>query len=181
MTTEQVWNSYHKDLQKFIISKVKDKAIADDILQDSFLKIHTKLNTLKDITKIKSWIFTIARNSVLDYFKTTNKTVEFTEIELENEEKPKEHTEKDCLYGILKNLPKKYRDPLFLADIKGLKQAEIAKQLNLPLPTVKSQIQRGRKQIVQGFISCCDFKLDESGQLKGEVQEKENCKICKKL
>lgn len=179
MTTQEVWNSYHKDLQQFIISKVKDKAIADDLLQDSFLKIHTKLNTLKDITKIKSWIFTIARNSVLDYFKTANKTIEVAEIEIETQDKPQEHTEQDCLHGILKELPKKYRDPLFLSDVKGLKQAEIAKQLNLPLPTVKSQIQRGRKQIAQGFVSCCGFKIDENGQLKGEIQEKENCKVCK--
>lgn len=179
MTTEQVWNSYHKDLQQFIISKVKDKAIADDILQDSFLKIHTKLHTLKDISKLKSWIFSITRNSVLDHFKSTNKTVEITEFEIAYKEVSHEHTEQDCLRGILKSLPKKYRDPLFLADIKGLKQTEIAHQLNLPLPTVKSQIQRGRKQIAKGFIDCCGFVMDKNGQLKGEIQEKENCKVCK--
>jgi len=72
MTTKQVWTSYSEDLKRFIISKVKDTTIAEDILQDTFIKIHTKLHTLKDITKLKSWCFTVARNSILDYWKSTN-------------------------------------------------------------------------------------------------------------
>ena len=57
MTTNQIWNKYSKDLKQFIISKVKDITIADDILQDTFIKIHTKLHTLKDLNKLKPWIF----------------------------------------------------------------------------------------------------------------------------
>jgi len=178
MTTKQVWQQYSEDLKRFIISKIKNKTIADDILQDTFIKIHTKLHTLKDITKLKSWIFSIARNSVLDYFKSTNKKIEIANFESETELLEEAHTEKDCLQGILKNLPKKYREPLFLSDIKGMKQSEIATKLELPLPTVKSQIQRARKLIAQGFIDCCGFVLNDNGKLVGEVQEKEDCSVC---
>ncbi|PHR71645.1 MAG: RNA polymerase subunit sigma-70 [Lutibacter sp.] len=178
MTTNQVWKKYSKDLKRFIISKVKDNFIADDILQDTFIKIHTKLHTLKDITKLKPWIFTIARNSILDHFKSTNKTVEIANFESEIEIEATIHTEKDCLRGILKNLPKKYRDPLFLSDIKGMKQAEVAKQLQLSLPTVKSQIQRARKLIAQGFMDCCGFVINKKGNLVGEIKEKDDCKVC---
>ena len=89
-----------------------------------------------------------------------------------------EHTELDCLRGILSGLPKKYRDPIFLTDIKGMKQTEVAKQLNLALPTVKSQIQRGRKMIAQGFKDCCGFTENSKGQLIGELQAKKDCKVC---
>ncbi|MDP3312950.1 sigma-70 family RNA polymerase sigma factor [Lutibacter sp.] len=126
MTTNQVWNNYSTDLKQFIISKVKDTTIADDILQETFIKIHTKLHTLKDLNKLKSWIFSIARNSILDYFNSQNKTIEAPYLESDNELEEIMHTEKDCLHGILKTLPKKYRDPLFLSDIKGIKQNEIA-------------------------------------------------------
>lgn len=178
MTTKQVWTKYHEDIQRFIFSKVKNKTITDDILQDTFIKIHTKLHTLKDITKLKSWCFTIARNSILDYWKTTNKTFEIANFESETELEENIHTEKDCLRGILKNLPKKYRDPLFLSDIKGLKQEEVAKQLKQPLPTTKSQILRARKLIAEGFMQCCGFVLNDQGKLVGEIQDKENCKVC---
>lgn len=179
MTTKQVWTSYSKDLKRFIISKVKDKTVADEILQDTFIKIHTKLHTLKDIKKLKSWIFTIARNSILDHWKNTNQPIEMENFKLESEVQENLHTEQDCLRGILKNLPKKYRDPLFLSDIKGLKQQEIAAQLNQPLSTTKSQIQRARKLIAKGFMDCCGFTLNEQGNLVGEIQEKEDCKVCK--
>ena len=133
MTTKQVWTTYSDDLKRFIISKVKDTAITDDILQDTFIKIHTKLHTLKDITKLKSWCFTVARNSILDYWKATNQTFEIANFESETIIQENVHTEKDCLRGILENLPKNYRDPLLLSDIKGLKQQEVATQLKQSL------------------------------------------------
>jgi len=179
MTTQKVWAKYADDIKRFIFSKVKDEAVTDDILQDSFIKIHTKLHTLKDITKLKSWCFTVARNSILDHFKSSNKTFEFANFESETVLEENVHTEKDCLRGILQNLPKKYRDPLFLSDIKGLKQVEVAQQLKQSLSTTKSQIQRARKLIAKGFIDCCGFTLNEKGVLVGEIQEKEDCKVCK--
>ena len=178
MTTQQVWTQYSDDLKKFIISKVKDITIADDILQDVFIKIHTKLHTLKDITKLKSWCFTVARNSILDYFKSANKTFEYANFESETVIDENVHTEKDCLRGILQNLPKKYRDPIFLSDIKGLKQQDIANQLKQSLPTTKSQIQRARKLIAQGFMDCCGYVLNDQGNLVGEIKEKDDCKVC---
>ena len=178
MTTNEVWIKYSDDFKRFIISKVNNTAIADDILQDSFIKIHTKLHTLKDINKLKPWCFTIARNSILNYWKSKNKTFEIANFEAETTLEENIHTEKDCLKGILKNLPKRYRDPLFLSDIKGLKQQEVANQLKQSLPTTKSQIQRARKLIAQGFINCCGFVLNKEGNLVGEIQEKEDCKVC---
>ena len=179
MTTQQVWKKYADDVKHFILSKVKDTTVTDDLLQETFIKVHTKLHTLKDITKLKPWIFTIARNTMMDYFKSTNQTVELNNFETQIDEKEHEHTEKDCLRGILQSLPKKYRDPLFLSDIKGLKQQEVANTLKQNLPTTKSQIQRARKLIAQGFMDCCGFSLNEEGKLVGEIQEKEDCKVCK--
>lgn len=178
MNTQEVWTHYSNDIKYFILSKVKDEAIADDILQETFLKVHTKLHTLRDLNKLKPWIFSIARNSVLDHFKTTNQTFEMAHFESETQLEEDTHTEKDCLRGILSGLPKKYRDPIFLSDIKGMKQAEVAKQLKLPLPTVKSQIQRARKLIAEGFMHCCGMTQNEKGHLVGEIQDRKDCKIC---
>ncbi|EDP71678.1 RNA polymerase sigma-70 factor [Flavobacteriales bacterium ALC-1] len=178
MTTKDVWAIYAEDLKRFIFSKVKDQTITDDLLQDTFIKVHTKLNTLKDETKIKSWIFSIARYTVLDYFRQRDLVYETTDEDFIFEEQKLEHTEIDCLRGIIKRLPKKYRDPLFLSDIKGLKQAQVSQQLQLPLSTVKSQVQRGRKLIAQGFMDCCDFVVNDHGYLVGEIKEKTDCKVC---
>ena len=178
MTTNEVWKQYSEDVKRFIVSKVHEKTLADDILQDTFMKIHTKLHTLKDARKLKSWIFTIARNSIMDFFRASKISFEVADLGSEIDTEEDYHTEKDCLIGILQNLPKKYRTTLFLSDIKGMKPSEVAKQLNQNLPTTKSQIQRARKLIAQGFMDCCGFVLNEQGYLVGEIQEKENCKVC---
>lgn len=178
MTTQEVWSTYAEDVKRFIMSKVKNTTVTDDILQDTFIKVHTKLHTLKDITKLKSWIFAIARNAVIDYFKTTNQIFDKKDFDLVTEQESNTHTEQDCLRGILKKLPKKYRKALFLSDIKGLKQQDVAKHLNQTLSTTKSQIQRARKLIAKGFMDCCGFVLNKDGKLVGEIQEKGDCKVC---
>src|SRR5690606_14522868 len=178
MTTQKIWTLYADDLKHFIMSKVKDEAVADDLRQETFVKVHTKLHLLRDENKAKPWLLSIARNAVLDYFRAHHLTYSLSEEDMGFEDPKLEHTKEDCLRGIIKSLPKKYRDPLFLSDIKGLKQAEVSNQLRLPLPTVKSQIQRGRKLIARGFMECCDFKMNDDGYLMGEIKEKQDCKIC---
>lgn len=178
METKHIWNQYANDVKYFIISNVKNQTIADDILQNTFIKIHTKKNTIKESSKLKFWIFTIAKNEILNYYKVF-KSIEINlPQDVECFEENFVHTEQDCLQGILKKLPEKYKTPLFLYDIKGMKQKEIAHQLQLPLSTVKSQIQRGRKLIAKGFMNCCGFVLNKHGKLVGEVQDKEDCKAC---
>ncbi|WP_040282447.1 sigma-70 family RNA polymerase sigma factor [Psychroserpens damuponensis] len=179
LKTKDIWELHSKDIKYFILSKVKNETVANDLLQDTFIKVHTKLETLKDINKLKSWLFTIARYTVYDYFKA-HKIVDdkLDGIDPIADNERVSHDEKDCLHGIIKSLPKKYRDPLFLSDIKGIKQAEVAKQLELELPTAKSRIQRARKLIAQGYIDCCDFKINDDGYLVGEIKPKEECKIC---
>ncbi|WP_412986176.1 sigma-70 family RNA polymerase sigma factor [Pontimicrobium sp. IMCC45349] len=178
MTTQEIWKAYHLDVKRFILSKVNNEVIADDILQNTFIKIHTKLESLKNEKKVKPWVMTIAYNTAMDYFRKNNTPYSVEDVQLVNEDATEIHSEKDCLYGIIKSLPKKYRDPLFLSDIKGLKQAEVAAQLKLQLPTAKSRIQRARKLIAKGYMDCCDYKVNAKGYLVGEVKDKEDCKIC---
>ena len=179
MTTQEIWNIYHLDVKRFVLSKVKDESIADDIIQNTFIKVHTKLSSLKDPAKVKSWLMMIARNTTMDYFKIHKLTMLSDELEpYEAEHTMENHDEKDCLYGIIKSLPKKYREPLFLSDIKGLKQAEVAVQLKLELPTAKTRIQRARKMVTKGYMDCCDYKLNDKGFLVGEIKDKKDCKVC---
>lgn len=184
--TKIIWAAYSEELRRFILSKTKDKVIVDDLLQEVFIKIHTKISGVKDIDKIKSWVFSVANNTVMDYFRAAKNGLVNRDAQLENETltsevKPAnfyEHTEHDCLYGIIKNLDKKYRDPLFMSDIQGYKQQTIADRLGMPLPTVKSRIQRARKKVAQGFMDCCGYELNDKGKLVGELKSKEECKVC---
>lgn len=178
MDTKVIWEKYHQDLKRFVFSKIKDEQMTEDLLQEIFIKVHTKINQLTDKNKLKPWLFTIARNIVMDSFNERKLLETLKEEDVYTEEESDAHSEQDCLPGIINHLPVKYRRPLYLADVKGLKQMKIAEKLKLPLPTIKSQIQRGRKLITQGYMECCDYKLNEKGKLVGERREKSDCKVC---
>ena len=179
METTTIWNTFSDSLKRFIISKVHSTEVADDLLQEVFIKIHLNIDSLKKQESIKSWVFTITNNVVMDYFKKLGKPLSFTsEISSFEDEITDEHSAKDCILPLIKNLTTTYRDALLLSEIKGLKQAEIAKLLNISLSGAKSRIQRGRNLLKQGFMDCCDYKLNESGYLTGEHKNKKDCKIC---
>ncbi|WP_103070807.1 sigma-70 family RNA polymerase sigma factor [Aquimarina sediminis] len=182
MKTLQIWETYQDEIRRFIKSKVRDNQITDDLIQETFVKAHNNIGRLKNDSKIKPWLFTIARNTVYDFYKENRYTVDFEDVDekvSEESDSNHVHTEKDCLPGLINALPQKYRIPLLLSDIKGLKQDQIAKQLGVPLPTIKSQIQRARKMLIKGYMNCCDYKLNDKGQLVGEAKDKEGCKICR--
>ena len=78
-TSEKVWQEYHPRLRAFVKSRIPDDMTADDVLQNVFLKMHTGLASLKDATKLQSWLYQIARNAIIDYYRSQKPTVEIPE------------------------------------------------------------------------------------------------------
>lgn len=181
METTKVWNEFSETLKRYILSKVKNETAANDILQEVFIKVHLNIDKVQQKERLKSWLYTITKNVIMDYFKKQSKFSDNEKL-ITNiaEEQPNDaHSHKDCLLPLILNLAKPYRDAMLLSEIKGLKQADVAKQLHLSLSGAKSRIQRGRKLLKQGFVACCDFKLSEDGLLYGSEKTKEDCKVCK--
>jgi RNA polymerase sigma-70 factor (ECF subfamily) len=83
---EELWFKLGNKLKAFILSKVHDEEIADDILQEVFIKIHSKIDTLKDDTKIQSWIYQVTRNTIVDHFRSIKKDRQFLPNLPESEE-----------------------------------------------------------------------------------------------
>ncbi|MCP4630257.1 MAG: hypothetical protein GY850_43115 [bacterium] len=55
--TEAIWTKFSPQLKHFILRRVSDKSVADDILQEVFKKIHSHIGTLKDDMKVEPWIY----------------------------------------------------------------------------------------------------------------------------
>ncbi|MGY5351860.1 sigma-70 family RNA polymerase sigma factor [Wenyingzhuangia sp. IMCC45533] len=179
MDTENIWNQFSEDIKRFVFSKTKDTVITDDILQEVFIKIHTHQKNLKDGTKLKSWIFTIANNTVLDYFKKHKNLNRSDSLITPATEKTENHNAVDCILPLILRLPKKYKDVLFLSTIKQYKHQKIAEELNISLAATKSRILRGKELLKQGFVDCCNYSIDDNGYLKGEHKDIDECKVCK--
>lgn len=165
-----IWCKFSDELFFFILSKVKNKDIANDILQNTFLKIHKNLSKLEKEEKVRAWIFQIARNEIVNHFNGNS-----TNVERLNMETPLPKYDHICCFDkFINDLPEIYKQVVGLVYIKGKKQKDVAKELEISLDNVKARIRRAKDVLKNRFNECCKYELDKNGKLFGE----NNCSIC---
>lgn len=159
---------YLKQIYGFIFKYVKDQQIAEDIAQDVFLKVWKNLKKFDENRKFKPWLYTIAKNTTLDYIKK-KKPINFSSYENKDGKNilletiksdqtlPIEFAEnqllKSKLSETIKKLPEKYRSIFSLHYKNDFNLKEIANVLKQPLNTIKTRYRRGLvmlKKIIQG-------------------------------
>jgi RNA polymerase sigma-70 factor (ECF subfamily) len=165
--TETIWNEFGASLRRFIRRRVADEVEVDDILQDVFLKIHANIDTLRDESKLLSWIYRITRHAVTDYYRSQRPFSEIPENLAITDEVDEDLTQQlACgLWEMVEGLPIKYREALILAEYQGLTQQEIATRLGISLSGAKSRVQRARDLLKGQLLQCCHVELDRLGKV----------------
>ena len=179
--TEHIWNEFHEMLHSFIQGRVGDSAIADDILQEVFIRIHIRIHTLKDDSKIQSWIYQITRNAIIDFYRTRKTMEELPDSLMYEERKPEEKTRQDIetfFVPMIQSLPEKYREALILSEIQGLTQKKTAEKLGLSLSGGKTRVQRGRTLLKKRLLDCCHFEIDSRGNVIDYQKKDKNYDKC---
>ena len=184
ITFNEIWLKFSHPVKDFIRNKTHNADVTDDILQEVFIKIHQNLSLLKDEERVAGWVFQIARNTVLNYFRTQKKQLENQEFYQQPTEGENQFKENDLneIVGIWleefkKDLDPKYREALQLVDIEGITQIELAQRLGISVSGAKSRVQRGREQLKQKLIGCCPVKTDQYGNIL-EIQHNSSKCIC---
>lgn len=180
-STAQIWEEFHRQLRAFILARVNDPADADDILQDVFLKIHTRIETLRDQDRLAAWLYQIARNAIIDFYRARQPSAELPETFAVLDE-PNESNAVDSISAYLKtlvnDLPQKYREAVLLTEYEGLTQEEMGTRLGLSLSGAKSRVQRGRDLLREELLDCCHFEFDRVGNLLDYVPNSKYCEEC---
>jgi RNA polymerase sigma-70 factor (ECF subfamily) len=174
-----IWEEYHSKLHAFINKRVNNASLADDILQEIFMKICSKIDMLKSPDKIQPWIFSIARNAIVDYYRTHKPDLELPESLSVPVSEPDDSTRLEIADGLLRmiqKLPVHYREFLMMSEIEGLKQAEIADRQKVSKSCTKSRIQRGRALLKDMLLQCCRFEFDGQGRVID--YQKKKCANC---
>lgn len=180
MTFNKIWDTYKDHLLNFVNTKVNDKHIADDILQEVSLKLYKSFAKEIEIKDYKNWLFQVTRNTIADYYR---KQVKQDKIVINQPETNINFDPCVCdlsSFIIQQYLPKKYSEPLYLSDIEQKPQQEIADTLNLSLTATKSRIQRGRKKLKELAIECVDISYNNKGQIT-DFTLKKNCELPQEL
>lgn len=162
---EALVHAMHADVYRYAYWLVKDKAIAEDIVQETFLRAWKSLDSLKDEKAAKSWLITILRRENARRFERKQfDLVDMDDVSLPDDglshETTMEHRE---LRRHMANLSEEYREPLMLQVMFGFSGDEIAEQLNLNKNTVMTRLFRARNQLKEAL----EKRNDSRGRING--------------
>jgi RNA polymerase sigma factor (sigma-70 family) len=139
---------WHAPLWSFIRRAAGDDAVAEDILQDAWLRIVRGLGRLSDPSRLAPWLFAIARRAVIDHIRRRSSRP--PAVELEEETHPTEEPSTDqweeieLVQDAVADLAPADRETVALFYLQELDLREIAEVLGIPVGTVKSRLHRAR-------------------------------------
>ena len=175
MTPTLNWRNVQNELRGFVYKRVKDKALTDDIVQDVFLKVQSKIVQLKDNEKIFGWIYQITRNTIVDHFRKNSKQIDVSDVDWESS--PPNFNE--CVSGVISELiptlPEKYRVPLEMTELQNRSQLEVAEALDLTYTAAKARVQRARKMLKEKIDEILIVKTDGYGNVTICKNRKASC------
>ena len=162
---------YERPVFSLIYRMVRDRELAEDLAQETFVKALNAIESYRPEFKFSSWIFKIANNAAIDHLRRreldtlsldgspnaeTADAVEATALQVSDRtETPLEELEARELGGAIEvaigRLRPEYRACILLRHVEGRPYEEIAEMLNLPLGTVKTYIHRARNELRQAL------------------------------
>ncbi|PWG04900.1 RNA polymerase sigma factor [Polaribacter aquimarinus] len=146
----QLYNLYCQAMLNIAFRYVKDRFIAEDVMQDAFIKAFKNIKNYKNEVAFGAWLKRIVINQSIDYLK--KKKLELVSINEEvykvedNEDwKVEENVSADKIIAIINNLKEKYRLVLTLYLLEGYDHQEISKVLKITENTSRTHLLRGKK------------------------------------
>ena len=152
---------YKDQLLNFVYRFVGNRSDAEDIVQETFLRVYKNKHMYKEIAKFSTWVYTIAGNLAKTELRRRKRHKIFSVSNFVNEERDydipdREHSpekkvdsaiQEEIIQKAIEKLPAKFKEVIILRDIQGFAYEEISQILNIPLGTVKSRVNRGRLKL----------------------------------
>lgn len=162
---ENLWKEMNPCLRRYISGRVSDASIGEDILQEVFLKVHSQADALRDVRKLRGWVYRIARNAIIDHYRSARPMASLPETLMapqpDDDRIPEELI--PCVRAMVRKLPEKYRRAIILTEYEGMTQKEMGEKLGLSLSGAKSRARRARAKLKRMLTECCRFELDVLG------------------
>jgi len=163
---------------------IGNESVAEDLAQDAFIKVYNNLPNFRGDSKLSTWIYKIATNVSLDYFRTSSyKKSELTDL-LDEDSNPQNSNNNvidkvlsieeeliksemsECVHDFVDRLPEDYRAVLVLHDLQDFKNKEIAEILGTSLENIKIRLHRARNKLRSTLASYCNFYRDKRNVLR---------------
>jgi RNA polymerase sigma-70 factor, ECF subfamily len=152
---------YGEEIKRLVYTFVKNWQQAEDITQDVFVTLYTKLDTFRGDSAIRSWIYSIAINRSKDFLKSWSYrklalTDKFSNAQNENvhsvEDGVTSNSDDQLLYEAVLSLQLKYREVILLHYYKEFSVREICQIITMNESTVKTRLSRARKLLQEKYL-----------------------------
>jgi len=149
---DQLVGVYHQDMYRYAAWLSRDKAIAEDVVQEALLRAWKSLDALRDETSAKPWLLTIVRRENARYFE--RKRLETVDIDNLTASQAallavEDDKELDDMRQAIYELDDDYREPLVLQVLMGYSTIEIAEQMELKQGAVLTRLHRARAKLAE--------------------------------
>ena len=146
---EALVRAHSTDLYRYAYWLCGQDALAQDLVQDTFLRAWRALDKLREVGAVKAWLITILRREHARLFeRKAMPSDDIDDFDLPDPQATPEHrTDESALRAAIGRLDSKYREPLVLQVIGGFSCAEIATQLDLGEAAVMTQLFRARQKL----------------------------------
>lgn len=145
-------------LHRLALSWCRDRSVADDLVQETFLKAIRHLNQLRDVGSLDAWLSNILFNNWRDYIRGRRHADDIDELDdLEEFALDCEEEKRDVIgrvHEAIDSLPPPQREVLALVDLHGYSYDEVAALLGIPVGTVNSRISRARETLRELLVDC---------------------------
>lgn len=148
----QLCQHFHPSLLRFAFKICANEELALDAVQNAWLKMFSAIKTLNDPRAFKSWIYRAVRWQSLDLLrKKANDKLDFTDQSLTLVDNNQPDDEPSSLLALIELLPSIDRQALYLFYLEQMTLAEISVVIDVPIGTVKSRLNRARKQLKEKY------------------------------
>ncbi|PMJ88293.1 RNA polymerase sigma factor SigZ [Vibrio sp. 10N.261.55.A7] len=179
MNIDTIWSEYRNSLKGFLHKNVANHDDVDDLLQEVLIKTYNKLDTIKDKSKLKSWLFQIANNTIIDFYRKSKPHSELQdETVWQSEPEAVMEELSDCVVPFIQGLPEEHAALLTAIEIEGIPQKEYAENNGIKYSTLKSRVQKSRQLLHGLFSECCEFSVDAQGNVLDYHQKPTPCSKC---
>ena len=151
-------------LRAFAVSLCGDKDRADDLVQETLFKAWNHLDSFREGTNLKAWLFTILRNTYFSERRKRRREVEDADgsyaAQLASPAEQPGHMDMQDFRAVLVRLPDDQREALILVGAAGFSYEEAAQISGCPVGTIKSRVNRARVRVAEMLGLAADFAGD---------------------
>lgn len=162
----KAWQEHHAELRRYLARRASDRDLADDLLQEVFIKVLRQGGRFCALDNPRAWLFEVARNVWIDHLRAEKDRVPLSE-DLAEEKEPLPPVDElaACMERSLAALAPEDAEVIRRCDLEGMKLKAFADSKGLTVPAVKSRIQRARRRLREILVERCQIRFDDAGQV----------------